>query len=216
MEICNNVDSKYTLYIIYTERRLDLVNIILIRRLQTDLEWKHDCHEISKCVFLKSNLHPPHVEYKKYFIESLSDLIENTSYIEDTFDSDLEYILKKISSYGADCAYSKANIDYSKEFQLIISKEYIDFIKNLIVKTIKSYYTNTNKKVPLKLKHLESKALKTYSIIPSKFYKGIIYSSLNFNSKVFQSSYNNDEDCIKEFTDTHTNKESINLLNFIK
>jgi hypothetical protein len=173
-----------------------MTNILLLRRIQTDQEWEADCKNIAQMVFNSYNLNIPHIGYKNIFIEFLQYRLEHFEY-----DLELEGFLSDVQSYGSDEVYSiTLNMDIP---YLDISNFSTSVLQKLIIEKVDEYYSFNKKDL---IKKLEDLLLKQECVIiyPNKFYFGILKRFFNSSSyKTYHSSYNNDNQCIKEFTDKY-------------
>ena len=167
-------------------------NLLLIRRIQTDFEWDQDCYNIAAEVVAELNYQFPYEEYTELLIESLGGYIaEREIFLSEPID--LYDLFDEVFMQGF--GYALKRDEKSNYFEFELNEEDIDKINNLIESHIKLYYKTTKKELINRLSLLEKNIIIIYS---KKFYLEILKRFYNHDYTRFQSSFNNDDECINE------------------
>lgn len=180
-------------------------SILLIRRLQSDKEWESDCYNIASKTVAELNYKFPYSEYTELLKESLGRFIaEKEIYISQPLD--IQELFDEVFRQGFN--YALKHEDSPEYFEFNLTDKDIKNINELIEEYIKLFYNKDNALV----KKLMELSPDTVIIYPVKFYGSILEVFYENSNPYFKASYNNDDECIKEYCEVN-NIDKYNLIN---
>lgn len=166
--------------------------LLLVRRLQTDIQWEEDCYNIAKNIVDEINHDFPYSHYQEIFKESLARYIaEFEIYLSNPID--LLEVYENVFKEGYN--YSYINFKEDKYFSFDLTDDLEDQLNALILKHITLYYNTYKTDLIAKLDSLDKDVIFIY---PRQFYRNILKLFYTHNNPCFKSQFNNDEECISE------------------